>query len=208
MQNRCSSREGAQSLIHASFYSDSVGKVHFVSVQAAPAFSNSFPQIYGSRSDIPCLIPCAIDQDPYFRITRDVAARLKYPKPSLIHSKFFPSLQGPQTKMSASNESSSIYMTDTPKQIKKKVGQAFSGGQETVEEHRRLGGNPDVDVAYQYLLFFIDDDEEMMQLAKEYRAGNILSGEMKAKAITVLQSVVQAFQEVSCKGPFAYYDLL
>ncbi|UZJ54331.1 hypothetical protein CBS101457_003651 [Exobasidium rhododendri] len=175
--------------------SDNVGKLHFVSIQAAPSFSNSFPQIFGSRSDIPCLIPCAIDQDPYFRLTRDVAARLKYPKPALIHAKFFPSLQGPQTKMSASNESSSIYMTDTPKQIKKKVNQAFSGGQEFVEDHRRLGGNPDVDVAYQYLLFFVDDDEEMAVLGKEYRAGSILSGEMKQKTIAVLQSIVQSFQE-------------
>lgn len=33
---------------------------------------------------------------------------------------------------------------------------AFSGGQETLELHRELGGNPDVDVAYQYLKFFLD----------------------------------------------------
>lgn len=177
------------------FASDNVGKLHFVSIQSAPSFSNSFPQIYGTRSDVPCLIPCAIDQDPYFRQTRDVAARLKYPKPSLIHSKFFPSLQGPQTKMSASNESSSIYMTDTAKQIKKKINSAFSGGQETVEEHKRLGGNPDVDVAYQYMLFFVDSDEEMAELAKQYRAGELLSGEMKARAVAVLQQIVIGFQE-------------
>jgi tryptophanyl-tRNA synthetase len=147
--------------------SDSVGKLHFVAIQAAPSFSNSFPQIFGSRSDVPCLIPCAIDQDPYFRQTRDAAVKLKYPKPSLIHSKFFPSLQGSQTKMSASSETSSIFMTDTPNQIKNKINKhAFSGGQETVEEHRRLGGNPDVDVAYQYMTFFVDDDEEMERLAK------------------------------------------
>lgn len=42
--------------------SDNVGKSHFVSIQAAPSFSNSFPEIFGTRSDIPCLIPCAIDQ--------------------------------------------------------------------------------------------------------------------------------------------------
>lgn len=102
-------------------YSDSVGKLHFVSVQAAPSFSNSFPQIFGEKKDIPCLIPCAIDQDPYFRLTRDVAARLKYPKPCLIHAKFFPALQGPQTKMSASVDTSAIFMSDTPAQIKNKV---------------------------------------------------------------------------------------
>ncbi|KAK0523435.1 tryptophan--tRNA ligase [Tilletia horrida] len=179
--------------------SDNVGKLHFVSIQAAPSFSNSFPQIFGTRSDIPCLIPCAIDQDPYFRQTRDVAPRLKYPKPSLIHSIFFPSLQGSQTKMSASNELSSIYMSDTPKQIKKKIGGAFSGGQETLEEHRRLGGNPDVDVSYQYLRFFVEDDEQLEQLAKDYRAGTLLSGEMKGKCIAVLQQVVREFQERKSK---------
>ncbi|MCO5585080.1 hypothetical protein L7F22_039012 [Adiantum nelumboides] len=179
--------------------SDSVGKLHFVSIQAAPSFSNSFPQIYGSKHDVPCLIPCAIDQDPYFRQTRDVAVRLKYPKPSLIHSKFFPSLQGPQTKMSASDENSSIYMTDTMKKISKKVKSAFSGGQELLEDHRKLGGNPDVDVAYQYMLFFVDDDEEMAELAKQYRAGELLSGEMKDRAIAVLQQIVGAFQERRAK---------
>lgn len=116
-------------------------------------------------TDIPCLIPCAIDQDPYFRLTRDVAVKLKYPKPALLHAKFFPALQGPQSKMSASDPNSSIYMTDTPNQIKNKVNRhAFSGGKETEEEHRRLGGDPDVDVSYQYLSFFLDDDEELQRL--------------------------------------------
>jgi tryptophanyl-tRNA synthetase len=32
----------------------------------------------GDKTDIPCLIPCAIDQDPYFRLTRECAQRLKY----------------------------------------------------------------------------------------------------------------------------------
>ncbi|KAG1061743.1 hypothetical protein G6F42_027593 [Rhizopus arrhizus] len=126
---------------HVSCISDNVGKAHFVSVQDAPSFSNSFPQIFGDRKDIPCLIPCAIDQDPYFRLTRDVAKRLKYPKPSLIHAKFFPALQGPQTKMSASVDSSAIFMTDTAKQIKNKINKhAFSGGGATLEEHRANGG--------------------------------------------------------------------
>ena len=47
---------------------------------------------------MPCLIPCAIDQDAYFRMTRDVAPRLGYRKPALIHSKFFPGLEVRQRK--------------------------------------------------------------------------------------------------------------
>lgn len=54
-------------------------------------------------------------------MTRDVAPKLGSPKPSLIHSTFLPSLQGANTKMSASDLNSAVYLTDTPKQIKNKV---------------------------------------------------------------------------------------
>lgn len=72
-------------------------------------------------------------QDPYFRMTRDVAPRIGYPKPALLHSTFFPALQGAQTKMSASDANSSIFLTDTPKQIKNKVLRLFVI---TVNSHR------------------------------------------------------------------------
>ena len=101
--------------------SSSCGKIAFPAVQAAPSFSSSFPQIFNGREDVPCLIPCAIDQDPYFRMTRDVAKKLGYVKPALIHSKFLPALQGPKTKMSSSDATSAIFVNDSAKLIKKKV---------------------------------------------------------------------------------------
>jgi tryptophanyl-tRNA synthetase len=92
-----------------------------------------------------------------FAVTRDVAAQLKYSKPALIHARFLDALQGPGSKMSASVDSSAIKLSDTPKQILKKVQtHAFSGGRETLEEHREKGGNPDIDVPYQYLKFFLE----------------------------------------------------
>lgn len=100
---------------------DPIGKIAFPAAQAAPSFSTTFPFIFGEQSKVPCLIPCAIDQDPYFRMTRDVAPRLKMPKPALIHSMFFPALQGARSKMSASDPNSAIFLIDTPKQIKTKV---------------------------------------------------------------------------------------
>ena len=69
--------------------------------------------------------------------------------------------------MSASDVNSSIYMSDTPNQIKNKINRhGFSGGRETEEEHRQLGGNPDVDVSYQYLSFFLENDEELAQIGE------------------------------------------
>ena len=54
-------------------------------------------------------------------MTRDVAPRLGFHKPALLHSTFFPALQGSQSKMSASDPNTSIFLTDTMKQIKQKV---------------------------------------------------------------------------------------
>lgn len=174
---------------------DNIGKHGFPAVQAAPAFSSSFPDIFGPDSNLPCLIPCAIDQDPYFRMTRDVAPRLNFHKPALIHSKFFPALQGDNTKMSSSATDSAIFLDDTAKAIKKKVNKyAFSGGRDTVEEHRELGGNCDVDISYRYLTFFLDDDERLEEIRQQYSSGEMLSGEIKKCLIDVLQPLVAEHQ--------------
>ena len=179
--------------------SDPIGKISFPPTQAAPAISGTFPFIF-KNAKVHCLIPCAIDQDPYFRMTRDVAPKIGYPKPALLHSVFFPALQGSKTKMSASNNNTAIFLTDTAKQIKSKVNKhAFSGGQATVEEHRQLGGNCEVDISYQWLRFFLEDDEKLEQLRKGYTSGDILTGELKKELIDVLQPLVAAHQTARSK---------
>lgn len=176
--------------------STNIGKIMFPAVQAAPSFSSSFPFIFGGKKDVTCLIPCAIDQDPYFRMTRDVAPVLKFKKPALLHSTFFPALQGAQTKMSASDENSSIFLSDTPKQIKNKINKyAFSGGGATVEEHKEKGGNCDVDISYQYLTFFLEDDDKLEQIRQDYTKGELLTGFLKKELIDVLTPIVTAHQE-------------
>lgn len=171
--------------------SDCIGKISFPAIQAAPSFSSSFPHIFNGKKDVPCLIPCAIDQDPYFRMTRDVAPRMNCLKPALLHSTFFPALQGAQSKMSASDPNSSIFLTDTDKQIKTKINKyAFSGGGATVEEHKEKGGNCDIDVSYQYLTFFMEDDERLAQIKKDYTSGELLTGYLKKELIDILQKLV------------------
>lgn len=110
--------------------------------------------------------------------------------------RFLDALQGPGSKMSASDDTSAIFLTDSAKQIKNKINKyAFSGGQVSVEEHREKGGNADIDVSYQYLLFFLEDDEELKRIKEEYESGRMLTGELKAICIKFLQDYVQAFQE-------------
>lgn len=173
-----------------------VGKLAYPCAQIAPAFSASFPHLFGGKTDVPCLIPYAIDQDPYFRMGRDIAPRLKFLKNASLCSSFFPALQGFHSKMSSSSDTSAIFMTDTADQIKKKINKyAFSGGRATLEEQREKGANLEVDVPYQYLRFFMEDDEELAHIGAEYAAGRMLTGEVKGVCTGVLADFVKAFQE-------------
>jgi len=175
--------------------SDNIGKSAFPAVQASPAFPSTFSIPFGG-ANLPCLIPCAIDQDAYFRMTRDVAPRLGFMKPSLLHCKFFPPLQGRGGKMSGSMANTAVYVTDTPKQIKDKINKhAFSGGQETLELQRELGANVDVDVCCEWLTFFMEDDERLALIRKDYASGAMLTGEVKKELIDILQGMVKEHQD-------------
>ncbi|KAI7992610.1 Tryptophan--tRNA ligase, cytoplasmic [Camellia lanceoleosa] len=171
---------------------DHIGKISFPAVQAAPSFPSSFPHLFSGKHNLRCLIPCAIDQDPYFRMTRDVAPRIGFHKPALIESLFFPALQGETGKMSASDPNSAIYVTDSSKDIKNKVNKyAFSGGQDSIENQRKYGANLEVDIPIKYLGFFLEDDAELDHIRKEYGAGCMLTGEVKRRLIELLTELVE-----------------
>ena len=102
--------------------------------------------------------------------------------------------------MSASSENSAIFMTDTPEQIKTKINKyAFSGGKSTLEEQRATGADLSIDIPYQYLRFFIQDDAELEQLGADYSSGRMLTGEVKKRCIEVLQEFVSDFQKQRAK---------
>ena len=87
-------------------------------------------------------------------------------------------------KMSSSKPKTTLFLRDELPVVEKKIKRAFSGGQATVEEHRRLGGDPDIDVAYQYMMYFFEEDDAYLaELNSGYRAGKILAGEMKQLCI-------------------------
>ncbi|KAF9598582.1 hypothetical protein IFM89_028209 [Coptis chinensis] len=177
-----------------------IGKIGFPPVQAVPSFPSSFPHLFPGESKLRCLIPCAIDQDPYFRMTRDVAPRIGYDKPALIESLFFPALQGEAGKMSAGDPNSAIYLTDSDKMIRNKVNKhAFSGGQDSQENHRKYGANLEVDIPVKYLSFFLEDDADLEHIKQEYGAGRMLTGQVKSRLIEVLTALVTRHREARSK---------
>jgi len=163
-----------------------IGMIFYTSLQSAPCFIE----------DKPVLIPLGVDQDPHFRLTRDIAPKIGKPKPALIHNIMIPGLSGPRGKMSASDENGTIYTTDSPNIVKKKINRhAFSGGQSDIEQHRKLGGNPDIDVSYQYLrIFFEPDDKKLKSIHDDYKSGKMLTGELKAILIEKINEFLAVHQ--------------
>jgi len=168
-----------------------IGSIFFTSIQSVPAFLESHYQ--GKK--VPCLIPCGIDQDPHFRITRDIAEPLGYYKPALIHAKLMPSLAG-SDKMSSSKTETTIWTTDTPKDVKRKVGNAFTGGATSIDEQRRDGGKPDICSVFQYnQYFFLPDDKALEELKHKCKTGAILCGECKAALAERITEFLKKHQE-------------
>lgn len=172
----------------------SIGQVEFPAKEIAPCFPSSFGFL---NKNMRCLVPAAIDQDPYFRLARDKAHILKEKKPATVYSSFLPSLKGVEAKMSASDEYSCIYLTDTPEEIRQKILKfAFSGGKHTAADHRKYGGNTDVDISFYYLKYFLESDKELEDIRKRYESGEMLTSELKKKCIEVVQGFVREYQAI------------
>jgi len=93
--------------------------------------------------------------------------------------------------MSSSDPTTAIFLTDTPNQIKKKINKyAFSGGQVDVETQRKLGANLEIDIAYNYLTFFLEDEVRLSEIGTQYKEGKLLTSEVKAELITVLTKII------------------
>ncbi len=174
--------------------STNIGLVFYTALQTVPCF---YPSWKTGRS-VPCLIPCGIDQDPHFRVSRDIAEGLGYPKPALLHSKMLPGLLGERT-MSTTGESkdNALYLNDSPAEIDRKIRNAFTGGRATVEEQRRLGANPEIcSIWALWKTGFAKDDKEFEEVTRDCRSGALLCGECKER----IQSRVHSFFSVHEKA--------
>ncbi|CAD8135028.1 unnamed protein product [Paramecium octaurelia] len=175
--------------------SDNCGKVAYPAVQAAPSLSSSFKHIFG-KDEVMCLVPQGIDQDPYFRMTRDVCYKLKVPKTGCIHSQFLPGLHGFGTKMGTTDPTSAIFLTDTAKEIEEKIKKhALSGGGMTKKEHQEKGADLTVDVPYHYLRFFLEDDARLEEIRVQYGKGVMMTSEVKKELINVITKIVTEHQQ-------------
>jgi len=157
--------------------SQNIGLVFYTALQTVPCFWPSWAE----GKEVPCLIPCGIDQDPHFRVTRDIAEGLGYPKPALLHSQMIPGLLGDQAmSTTGAAADNALFLNDPPKVVERKVKNAFTGGRATVEEQRRLGANPDIcSVFALWKTRFAESDARLAEVERDCRSGALLCGECK-----------------------------
>jgi tryptophanyl-tRNA synthetase len=161
--------------------STNIGLVFYTALQTVPCF---YPSWVTGRP-VPCLIPAGIDQDPHFRVTRDLAESLGYPKPALLHSQMAPGLLGDKV-MSTTGDSkeNALFLNDPPKEAERKLRKAFTGGRASVEEQRRLGATPEIcSIWALWRTKFAPDPSEFAQITDDCRSGTLLCGECKGRLI-------------------------
>ncbi|RMF98376.1 MAG: tryptophan--tRNA ligase [Candidatus Schekmanbacteria bacterium] len=166
---------------------DNIGLHFYPAVQAAHVL---FPAIERGIKNV--LVPIGPDEDAHLRIARDIASRIGERKPAVLHLVFVPGLDGEKMSKSKNN---AIFLNDDEKTLRKKCNKAFSGGKKTIEEHRKYGGNPEVDIPFRYLSSYFLTEDDSKKIAEKYKKGEMLSGEMKDLLFDKLKDYLKNFQK-------------
>ena len=200
------------------FQSENMDVVHLAYEFAKKITLNEFLAIYGSadpgrimsavtqvgdilypqlKERMPGIIPVGIDQDPHIRLTRDIVtrtkSRFKFFSPSSIYHKYTPALDG-SIKMSKSRPGSFIQLPEDIKSATKKLKAALTGGRETTEQQKKLGGEPEKCTVFEMdKQHLIEDDSELKRIYDDCKAGRLLCGECKGIACNKLEGFMKDF---------------
>lgn len=118
-----------------------------------------------------------------------------FQSPSSIYHRFMTGLTG--GKMSSSVPASHISLLDDPEDGYEKVKSAATGGRETAERHRELGGEADECPVYELYAYLLagDDDEFAKEVYDECVGGERLCGECKEQAAQLMREFLEDHRE-------------
>ena len=114
--------------------------------------------------------------------------------PSSTYHVFLPGLTG--GKMSSSVPESFISFFEPEAAVRKKVMSALTGGRMTLEEQRRLGGEPGKCTLYLLNMFhMITDDAKLAELHRKCISGEITCGQCKKETAERVVAFLKDFKE-------------
>ncbi len=157
----------------------SPGKIASALIQAADILHK---QLDGYEGKHRILVPVGPDQDPHIRLARDLAERIGLIKPSSTYHIFMKGLDG--QKMSSSKPNSYISLDEPIEDALRKVKNALTGGRISLEEQKKLGGEPDKCMIFSlYLYHFELSDEELDNRRRMCESGKLICGDCKKELL-------------------------
>jgi len=153
------------------------------------------PQLEEFGGPKPTVVPVGIDQHPYIQVSRRFARRVDYIPPAEINMRFLPSLGGPGSKMSASDRSTCIYVTDSPEDVEKKIKTAYTGGSPVMKFQKEHGGIPEVCSICGILQYHVLGTEESEAVRERCRKGEQMCRDCKKMVIDGLAEILPAHQK-------------
>lgn len=202
------SRKTTLSEFKALYGSDiSPGKIVSVLSQMADILHPQL-DIFGGYKYV--VVPVGSDQDPHIRFTRDIADRFRkelgLERPASTYHRFMTGLDG--GKMSSSRPMSAIFLTDSPEKAKEKIWKALTGGRGSIEEQKKLGGEPEKCTVFEFFAYhLIKDDKELMDIYSRCKNGDLLCGDCKKMAMELLERWLKDFQKRREKNMELAYDI-
>ena len=186
------SRGVTNNMLRAIYGERQIGLYMAALFQAGDILMPQLPELGGPK---PVLVPVGADQDPHIRLARDLAARYHeeygFIPPSSIYHRLMLGLGG-SDKMSKRSADTLLTLDDATKDASRKIMTAFTGGRDTVEEQRRLGGRPEICPVYDlYRFHFARDDEHVQLVYHECTKGIRLCGECKQEAVGLVKNFLE-----------------
>lgn len=190
------SRGVTNNMLKAIYGERQIGLYFSALIQAGDILMPQLPEFGGPK---PVLVPVGADQDPHIRLTRDLASKYSddfgFIPPSAIYHRLEMALTG-GLKMSKRDSASGFTLDEGPSSASKKVLSAFTGGRDTIEEQKRLGGKPDICPVFDlYRFHFAMDDEHSQRVHDECAGGIRMCGECKQEAAGLVKGFLERHQK-------------
>jgi tryptophanyl-tRNA synthetase len=161
-------------------------------VQLAQILLPQLPEFGGPKLT---LIPVGIDQHPYVLLARDVAKKMGLIPPAELVIKFQPSLINPEKKMSKSDPTTAIFLSDNKVIIKEKIQKAYTGTVSSREGHNKFGGVLEICTVFALLNNQCQDDKLVLKLYKDYKNGSLMASELKNIVGEILIDINEKYQQ-------------
>lgn len=153
------------------------------------------PQLEEFGGPKPTVVPVGIDQHPYIQISRRFARRAQMIPPAELDMRFLPSLAAPGAKMSASDRSSCIYVTDSVDEAKQKIKTAYTGGSPLMKYQKEFGAVPEVCSICSLLEYHFLDREHALDIKNSCRQGTMMCKDCKKMAMDGVEQLLITHQE-------------